>query len=158
MIGVGLALTLAACGGSATPPPAQPAPADVCVADPALAANRRPKPPEVGCMDQAAYLALGDACNADDPDACYQIAVCIKAQELGVDMAAAERTQHQTAILQSLRRSCDAGIAEACTLRVGMQMIDDAPLPADGCADMIRACNLGDEQGCAGCRWNQCNG
>ncbi len=144
-------VVLAACGGGSAPPPAAPEAPSKCQVDPALAETRQPKPKEEGCSDTRGRV---DACNGGDAGACYQAAICIKLQELGVEMSAEERAEYQTAILAGLREACDSGIAEACTMRVGMQMMNNEPLPADGCVDIIRGCNLGDEDGCFACRFN----
>ena len=149
---------LAACGGGSSPPPAapEPAPASRCVADPQLASSRRAKPAEAGCMGDA-WQQLGDACSErKDPDACYQIAVCVKLQELDPKLSPEERAVHQRAILDSLDVACSAGIAEACEMHVGVRMMNQEPLPADGCDYLRRGCNLGDEDGCFSCRFNGC--
>ena len=151
-----VSIALAACGGGASPPPAEPAPASRCTTDPQLAATRRAKPPEVSCMGDT-WNQLRAACNdRDDPDACYQIAICIKLQELGADMSDEDRAQHQRSILAGLDTACSAGMAEACEMHVGMRMMNGEPLPADGCDYVRRSCNLGDENGCFSCRFNGC--
>lgn len=145
---------LAACGGGSSPPPAEPEPASRCVVDPQLAASRRTKPPEVSCGG-GAWQQLTDACNdRDDPDACYQIAICIKLQAMTMDLSAEDRARSQSSILAGLDTACTAGIAEACELHVGMRMMNDEPLPADGCDYVRRGCNLGYEDGCFSCRFN----
>lgn len=146
---------LAACGGSASPPAAEPEPASRCVAEPSIAASRRAKPAEVSCMGDA-WDQLGDACNGGDPDACYQIAVCVKLQEMDPKLSAEERATHQRAILGALDKACTAGIAEACEMHVGVRMMNEEPLPADGCDYLRRGCNLGDEDSCFSCRFNEC--
>lgn len=147
---------LAACGGGSSPPPAEPTPASRCTVDPQLSASRRTKPPEVSCSGDA-WQQLTDACNdRDDPDACYQIAICIKLQEMSMDLSAEDRAKSQTSILAGLDTACTAGIAEACEMHVGMRMMNDEPLPADGCDYVRRSCNLGHEDGCFSCRFNGC--
>jgi hypothetical protein len=157
LLGTMILGALVACGGggASSPPPAEPEPASRCVTDASLAASRRAKPPEVGCMGDA-WKQLGDACNEDDVDACYQIAICVKLQELGADMSAEERDKHQRAILTGLDKACSGGIAEACEIHVGARMMNQEPLPADGCDYLRRGCGLGDEQGCFACRYNGC--
>lgn len=145
---------VAACGGSSTPA-AAPAKPDVCVADPALAATRIAKPADVRCSQ---WDALGATCNEKkDPDACYQVGVCVKAQELGAKMSPEDRAQHVTAALASLKIACDAGMSEACILHLGVRMGDATEEPADACTEYLRACKLGDENGCFGCRQAGCN-
>lgn len=91
-----------------------------------------------------------------DPDACYQIAICVKLQEMDPDMSAADREVHQRAILAGLDTACTAGIAEACEMHVGARMMNQEPLPPDACEYLRRSCNLGDEDGCFSCRFNGC--
>ena len=150
-------LALAGCGGASSPPPAEPTPAGRCVTQPAMAEQRRARPETPSCNDPEAWRALADACNQDSPEACYQISICVSLQEQGADMADDEREQHVSSSLAGLRRACDAGIAEACTLRVGLQLLGGQPLPADGCDDLVRACNLGDGDGCLACQQASCD-
>ena len=147
---------IAACGGGSSPPPAEPAPASRCVADPQLASTRRTAPPVAGCMGEQ-WAQFGTACSERrDPDACYQIAICVKVQEMDPKLSAEDREVHRTAILAGLDVACSAGIAEACEMHVGVRMMNQEPLPADGCDYLRRGCNLGDEDGCFSCRYNSC--
>ena len=148
-------VTVAACGASSgSPPPSPPAPPDRCVADPALAGARRPKPAESGCLTAEAWDALASACAAQDPDACYRLAVCIQQRDLGAEPAARAASLEDTRT--HLRLACDAGIAEACTVRVGFVRLADLPAPADACADLLRGCGLGDADACSACRLDGC--
>jgi hypothetical protein len=152
-----LAVALWACGGS-SPSPAEPtATPGHCVADPSTSQTRRPRPPEAGCSDADARAARDQACTGGDADACFQRAVCIKLQETGADMPEDERATQVATALADLRIACDAGISEACVVRVGFQMMNDEPLPADGCTDLVRSCNLGDKDGCFACTHNGCD-
>jgi hypothetical protein len=102
--------------------------------------------------------ALGATCNEKkDPAACYQIGVCVKAQELGAKMSEEERAQHVKAALASLDIACTAGISEACVLHLGVRMGDATEEPADARIEYVRACKLGDENGCFGCRSAGCS-
>lgn len=157
LVSIAVASSLTACGGASSPPPPPPEEPGRCVVDPALAETRRAKPPESGCSSEGTWDALAAACNGGDPDACYQIAICVKLQEITADLSDAERAQHVAASVAGLRVACDAGIAEACNMRVGVQMYDGAPMPADGCADLVRGCQLGDERGCFDCQFNGCD-
>lgn len=149
-------VVLAACGGGSSPPPAEPEPASRCVADPSLASSRRAKPEASGCMGET-WNQLRDACSErKDPDACFQIGSCLTLQALDPGLSAEERDQHQRAILASFDVACGAGIAEACETHVGVRMMNQEPLPADGCDYLRRGCNLGDEKSCFSCRFSEC--
>ena len=146
---------LVACGGSSPSAPKPPAKPDKCVADPGIAATRTAKPSDVSCSQ---WDALGATCNEKkDPAACYQIGVCVKAQEMGAKMSPEERAEHVKAALASLDISCNAGMSEACILHLGVRMGDATEEPADACTEYLRACQLGDENGCFGCRNAGCN-
>ncbi len=149
-------ILLAACGGGSSPPPVEPEPVSRCVTDPQVASTRRAAPKIAGCMGEQ-WDQFGTACTERrDPDACYQIAVCVKVQEMDPKLSAEDRAVHQTAILASLDVACTAGIAEACEMHVGVRMMNQEPLPADGCDYLRRGCNLGDEDSCFSCRFNGC--
>ncbi len=145
-------VSIAACGGADHPAPAVVETPSVCVADAAVAATRRPMPAGTGCMTADAITTLGHACNGGDVDACYRMAGC----QLFAVIGDTPNPSAVTTVRAALRLACDGGIAESCRLRVGVAMEDGSPLPADGCADLIRGCQLGDEQGCFDCR-NACN-
>lgn len=149
---LGFLFALAACGGGARPAPEPAEPPSACVADPAIAATRRPKPAGTGCMSERDLTTLDAACAADDPDACFRRASCALLAQLGADPAPAAIATNRA----TLQVACAGGIAEACTARVAVAMSGDPALPADGCADLRRACHLGDEQGCFDCRNQDC--
>jgi hypothetical protein len=134
------------CGGGkgdAREPAQSAAAVTRCVPDEKLALTRLARPEERGCIDQAVWDELEARCSANDPAACYQLAVCVELRDVG---RATERPTRD-----HLRVACDGGIAEACTFRVGAVMLGGAPLPADGCADLLRGCGLGDRDACAQC-------
>lgn len=149
---VAVVLCIAACGGAPRPAPAPVDEPSACVADPAVAATRRPKPAGTGCMSQADVTALGDACNGGDADACDRLVGCQLLGELGSDPDARAIDRARAA----LRVACDGGIAESCRLRVGVATERGAAMPDDGCADLVRGCQLGDESSCFDCR-NHCD-
>lgn len=149
---LGVLVSIAACGGADHPAPAAVEAPSVCVADAAVAATRRPRPAGTGCMSAEAITALGHDCNGGDVDACDRMAGCQLFAVIGDTPDPAAVTSARAA----LRLACDGGIAESCRLRVGVAMNDGSPLPADGCADLIRGCQLGDDQSCFDCS-NACN-
>lgn len=77
----------------------------------------------------------------------------------------AEYEEHLTAALRSMRHACNHGMTEACTFRSALLLdhinahsgaFDRDGRQAEACADMIRACQLGDEEyGCGGCRFSE---
>lgn len=145
------------CGGSTPPAKTDPEPPGRCVVDPEIAATRQPEPPgEISCEN---WEGLSASCSGGDASACYQFAVCVKTQEVTMasTLTPEQQAQHVEAAMAGLRVACDGGIPKACSLRIGMQMQDGQPLPADGCADLVHSCNLGDDEGCAGCRYHDCD-
>jgi hypothetical protein len=103
-------------------------------------------------MSQDALTALGHACNGGDADACDRYVGCQLLGELGTAPSPDGITRARAA----LRTACDGGIAESCRLRLGVVTEHGAPMPDDGCADLIRGCKLGDETSCFDCG-NHCN-
>lgn len=170
LIVVPVAMMFLGCGGGQTPandPVPASDPASICVGDDAVKATARPKPPETGCLDKARYAQQSADCNGGDPDACYQIGVCVKLQMLGREneMPPEEWEQHFLAALASVRVSCDAGIARACLFRAGVlqeeldihpDRPDKAALQRQMCEDSLRSCKLGDPEGCRNCDFFDC--
>lgn len=99
--------------------------------------------------------ALVAACEAGDPDGCYIAATCELSTQPGADQPE-KRAEAVATVRAATRKACDAGIAEACLMRVGVVTTDGVPQPADACADLVRACNL-DEKGCFDCRSGECD-
>lgn len=142
---VSVLLSFAACGGPARPP-AEPPPTDevdACAAAPSVAATRVARDFSTGCMSSESMTAYGAACTEGDPVGCDRWVGC----QLGGELSAEAITTARAA----LRTACDGGIAEACRLRVGLLTENGQPMPADGCADIIRGCQLGDESSCFDC-------
>ncbi len=146
---------LAACGTPAAPPKAPAKEAGKCVVDPAVSATRRATPEAKGCMSQLEANALAASCEAGDPDGCYLAAVCVLSTQPGADQPE-KRAEAVTTVRAATRKACDAGIAEACLMRVGVVTQDGGPQPEDACPDLVRACNL-DEKGCFDCRSGDCD-
>ena len=157
-------IAVAACGAPSSPPPAA-APAraaTACTPDPATAATRTPKPAEQGCVLAGQQAALDTACAGGDAASCYQLAVCVQLGQTGQLLTAAQLD----AVRTPAATACAAGIAEACTFRAGITLdqLERAPARPDAatlrptvCADLVRACHLGDETGgCQGCAHSGC--
>ncbi len=153
LIRIALLAMIAACG-SAPAAPVEPAAAPgKCALDAAVAATRLPKPADKGCMHQEDADAFFTACEGGDAEACYHLAVCGLANLGASQSPTGAEVDNQRA---ALRRACDAGVAEACLLRVGVVTAKGGPLPSDGCADLVRACQL-DEKNCFDCRSGDCD-
>ncbi len=106
-------------------------------------------------MSQLEANALVAAYEAGDPDGRYLAATCVLSTQPGADQPE-KRAEAVTTVRAATRKACDAGISEACLMRVGVVTMDGLPQPADACADLVRACNL-DEKGCFDCRSGECD-
>lgn len=140
-------------------PSATPAPVDAdeppaaesnnCEAKPEMAAEAKPKPVHVGCMDHAELTAIAAACNDGDPDKCWQAGSCFALELLNDEGDMGLRDSAKNA----MRVACDEGMAEACMARAGLIQNQDTSTTAreEACKDAIRACHLGHKIGCADC-------
>lgn len=136
--------TLLAFACATTPAPAvvEEDPGELCQPIPALAATRIPKPADNRiCSDNADRKAAADSCNAGDPDACYRIGACMMLDAMGKSGAA--REPYSTPMLKAFAKSCAAGMAEACTLRVA-ERLELGQTEKAACDDVLRAVHLGD--------------
>jgi hypothetical protein len=138
----------------------EPMPASVndvgpCETDTSLAATRVAVPEGLPACGTADRAAAATACDAADVVACYVATFCetgtwLKADESDARTAALDASQAR------LRDACDKGVAEACLLRAGVAIENGTPAK-ETCADVVRACQLGDEaNACLSCVATDC--
>ncbi|MBL8936534.1 MAG: hypothetical protein JNM69_18395 [Archangium sp.] len=145
-----LFVTLTACAHTpSAPEPSVPPP--TCSVRPALAATRRPTVSKPAC--RADERARDDAaCSATDADACYRSGFCLSAEWM-----TSKRPEALEVLTQRLGVACQAGSSEACVLRAGVRLEAGVAEP-EVCADVVRACQLGDEaDGCLACFKSRCS-
>lgn len=141
---------LAGCAHTTTAPePSVPPP--TCSVRPALAATRRPPVAKPAC--KADERARDDAaCGTGDADACYRSGFCLSAGWM-----TSKQAGDLEVLTQRLGVACQAGSSEACVLRAGVRLEAGVP-EKETCADVVRACQLGDEaDGCLACFKSQCS-
>ncbi len=155
-----------ACGGGTktdTTPKQEEDTDGACKVDESVKATFKPAPKHTGCMDKERWASQAKACSeSKDPEACYQIGVCVKLQSLGSGLTDASKQKHFDAVLKAMRVSCDAGMGQACLFRAGVlsEALKEQPNRTDWkkqrCGDYVQACRLGTKDACYGCTVTEC--